>query len=140
MLRHWRVTHVRLSWRVRTGGRGDARLVYVNETWMSIPEVAEALGARQRDVRTMLEDRTLLAVRRGPNNALAVCSLELVEKGEKLVPLKSLRGTLTRLSDAGFTDDEAMRWLLEANDLLEGERPIDLLRAGNIHGVRRVIL
>ena len=107
---------------------------------MSIPEVAEALGARQRDVRTMLDDRTLLAVRRGENNALAVCSLELVEDGDRLMPLKPLRGTLTRLSDAGFTDDEAMQWLLEANDLLEGKRPIDLLRAGNIHGVRRVIL
>lgn len=106
---------------------------------MSIPEVAEALDVRQREVRTMLKDRALLAVRRGENNALAVSSLELIEEDGALVPLPSLRGTLVHLADSGYEDEEAMAWLMDANDLLGGERPIDLLRAGNVHPVRRAI-
>lgn len=111
----------------------------MEETWMSVPEVAEALGLRQRDVRRMLEEHVLVAVRRGENNALAIHSLELVGEPGSMEPLGALRGTLICLSDAGFDDAEAMDWLVSANGLLGGDRPIDLLRAGNIHGVRRAI-
>ena len=52
-------------------------------------------------------------------------------------PLKDLRGTLMLLADDGFTDDEAMEWMLDANDLL-GASPVDALRAGRKAEVRRV--
>ena len=52
-------------------------------------------------------------------------------------PLKDLRGTLMLLADDGFTDDEAMEWMLGVNDLL-GASPVDALRAGRKAEVRRV--
>ncbi|WP_231871014.1 Rv2175c family DNA-binding protein [Peptidiphaga gingivicola] len=106
------------------------------ETWLSVPEAAEALGVAQRDVRNMLADRRILAVRRGEAAALAISSLTLVDEGGKAAVLPSLRGTLTALSDAGCSDEEAWRWLTAANGEL-GERPIDALRAGRVHAVRR---
>jgi hypothetical protein len=41
------------------------------------------------------------------------------------------------LADSGFTDDEAMRWLLDVDDSL-GTSPIEALRAGRKAEVRRV--
>ena len=84
----------------------------------------------------MLADRRILAVRRGESAALAISSLTLVDEGGKAAVLPSLHGTLTALSDAGCSDEEAWRWLTAANDEL-GERPIDALRAGRVHAVRR---
>ena len=44
--------------------------------------------------------------------------------GEVLTPLK---GTLSTLKDAGFDDEESIKWLFTPDDSLPG-RPIDLLR------------
>ncbi len=52
-------------------------------------------------------------------------------------PHKDLRGTLVLLADDGFSDDEAMRWMLEIDDTL-GATPIAALRAGRKAEVRRV--
>lgn len=53
------------------------------------------------------------------------------------LPLKDLRGTLTLLADDGYTDAEAMEWMLTPNDIL-GTSPIGALRAGRKAEVRRV--
>lgn len=79
----------------------------------------------------LIEDRHLLAVRR---DKVLVIPEEFVLDGE---PLKDLRGTLMLLADDGFSDDEAMQWMLEVNDLL-GVSPIAALRAGRKAEVRRV--
>ena len=79
----------------------------------------------------LIEDRHLLAVRR---DKVLVVPEEFVHEGE---PLKDLRGTLMLLADDGFTDDEAMQWMLELNELL-GVSPIAALRAGRKAEVRRV--
>lgn len=79
----------------------------------------------------LIEDRHLLAVRR---DKVLVIPEEFVLDGE---PLKDLRGTLMLLADDGFSDDEAMQWMLELNDLL-GVSPIAALRAGRKAEVRRV--
>ena len=52
-------------------------------------------------------------------------------------PLTDLRGTLVLLADDGFSDDEAMQWMLEVDDTLESS-PIAALRAGRKAEVRRV--
>jgi hypothetical protein len=52
-------------------------------------------------------------------------------------PLASLRGTIIVLQDAGFSDDEAIDWLLSEEDSI-GAAPIDALRAGRKSEVRRV--
>ena len=82
-------------------------------------------------VHRFIEDRHLLAVRR---NKVLVVPEEFVLDGE---PLKDLRGTLMLLADDGFSDDEAMQWMLEVNDLL-GVSPIAALREGRKAEVRRV--
>lgn len=82
-------------------------------------------------VHRLIEDHHLLAVRR---ERVLVVPEEFLQDGE---PLKDLRGTLILLADDGFTDDEAMDWMLEVNELL-GVSPIAALRAGRKAEVRRV--
>lgn len=105
-------------------------------SWLSIPEVAEALNLRGRDVRSMLQDKGLLAIRRGEHNALAIPDVFLQERDGVCDVVRGLKGTITLLADAGLSDDEAMSWLLNTEESL-GASPIDALRAGNIHPVRR---
>lgn len=118
----------------------SVRLCIVNthpeSEWLTVPDVAELLGARLRDVRGLIHTRDLLAVRTADTNAVIVHRKELVEVDGQWVPLPSLRGTVTVLEDAGFTDAEAMEWLTSENSLL-GEEPIDMLREGDVHAVRR---
>ncbi len=106
--------------------------------WLSYPEVSELLQIPLRDVRNLVRGNFLLAVRRGPNNALAVHRLQFTDKSGKWEILRPLRGTLTALRDAGFDSEEAMRWLLEENVVL-GTTPLQALRENNIHAVRREI-
>ena len=99
--------------------------------WLTIPDLVEMLGLTQSRVRQLIEDRHLLAVRR--DGVLQVPALFL----EDGVPLSELRGTIFVLSDDGFTNDQAMQWLLEVSDSL-GVAPIIALRAGRKAEVRRV--
>ncbi|MFT4123486.1 MAG: Rv2175c family DNA-binding protein [Microbacteriaceae bacterium] len=99
--------------------------------WLTLPEVAEALGIKVTQVHRLIEDRALLAVR--VDGVLRVPARFLGE-GE---PLHELRGTIIVLGDAGFSDEEALHWLLAENDLLSAA-PIDALRAGRKAEVRRV--
>ncbi len=96
-----------------------------------MPELVERLGLTPSRIRRLIEDRQLLAVKvdgvlRVPEDFLS---------GDQ--PLPELRGTLIVLGDAGFTDDEAMEWLLEPEESL-GVAPIDALRSGRKTEVRRV--
>jgi hypothetical protein len=100
-------------------------------TWLTVPDLVDALGIPQGRVRRLLEEKVLLAVRR--DGVLRVPA-DFVLDGE---PLGDLRGTVIVLHDAGFSDDEAMSWLLDEDDTL-GAAPIDALRAGRKAEVRRV--
>jgi hypothetical protein len=99
--------------------------------WLTIPDLVEVLGTSQSRVRQLIEDKQLLAVRR--DGKLSVPS-SFIRDGS---PLGELRGTLIVLSDDGFTDEQAMEWLLEVDDSL-GVPPIDALLAGRKAEVRRV--
>lgn len=79
----------------------------------------------------MLEDRHLLGVRR---DKVLVVPEEFLVDGE---PLSDLRGTLILLADDGFSDDEAVEWMLSVDDSL-GVSPITALRAGRKAEVRRI--
>ena len=108
--------------------------------WLSLPEVAEAIGVELRDVRGMVRESRLAGVRRGESNAYAVPAefiLAKDENPEEPGPLPTLRGTLITLSDSGFSEEEAVRWLLRRDDSL-GVTPVEALRAGQIHAVRRI--
>jgi hypothetical protein len=117
---------------VLTHGRVDyVTDVFTEQMWLTIPDLVERLGLTQGRVRRLIEDRHLLAVRRNGIVQVPAAFLE----GD--APLTELRGTLIVLADDGFSDEEAMQWLLEPEDSL-GTAPIDALRAGRKAEVRRV--
>lgn len=107
--------------------------------WFSIPEIAELIGVKQREVRSMLEDGTLIAVRRGENRAWMIYGAELRYQDGAYEPIPALKGTVTVLDDCGLTNEEKMSWLLEPVDEL-GASPIEALGEGNTHAVRRLAL
>ena len=99
--------------------------------WLTLPELVEVLGEPLGRVRRMLDEQQLIGSRReGP---LKVPSAFIVD-GQ---PLSSLRGTAIVLHDAGFSDDEAIDWLLAPEETL-GVAPIESLLAGRKSEVRRV--
>jgi len=99
--------------------------------WLTVPDLVELLGLSQSRVRQLIEDKQLLAVRRDGRISVPASFI----RGNAPVP--ELRGTLIVLSDDGFTDEQAMEWLLEVDDSL-GVAPIDALLAGRKAEVRRV--
>lgn len=100
--------------------------------WLTLPEVGDRLGLDVLKVRQLLRDRQLVALRRGANNALYVPEAFLAD-GEIV---KGLPGTLSLLSDSGFSDDEAVRWLFTPDDSLPGT-PVQALHENRKTEVRR---
>jgi hypothetical protein len=100
--------------------------------WLTLPDVAERLGLDVGKVRRLIQDRYLVAVRRGERNVLSVPAALLRDDQ----PLPELRGTLTVLFDAGFRDAEALGWLFTPDESLPGT-PVDALRAGRKTEIRR---
>jgi hypothetical protein len=99
--------------------------------WLTIPDLTEILGLKVSQVRRLIEDRSLLASR--VDGVWKVPSPFIVN-GE---PMHELRGTIILLGDSGFSDEEAMHWLLTPEESL-GVAPIEALRAGRKAEVRRV--
>jgi len=99
--------------------------------WLALPDLAEALGESLGRVRSLIDDRQLVASRReGP---VKVPAAFIVDGA----PLGSLRGTLFVLHDVGFSDDEAIDWLFAPEDTI-GMPPIEALLQGRKSEVRRV--
>lgn len=110
-------------------------------SWSTLPDAAERLGTDAGRVRQLVRDRQVLAVRRpveaaspdgGHRTVLCVPS-DFIQDGHVL---KGLPGLLTVLADAGFSDDEALRWLFSADDALPGT-PVQALRENRGREVRR---
>jgi hypothetical protein len=98
--------------------------------WLTLAEVGELLGQSPNQVRRLVRDHHLIGLRR--DQGLAVPA-DFVLDG---VVVKGLSGTLVLLFDAGYTDEEALRWLYAADDTLPG-RPIDALRENRGTEIRR---
>lgn len=102
--------------------------------WLTVPDIGERLGVRLSDVRQMIEDRQVLAVRIGPRKVISVPSRFFGEDG----PLPELPGTFTVLGDGRMTDPQILRWLFTPDDSLPVDgAPIDALVAGYKTEVRR---
>ena len=120
------------------------------DTWFTVPDVADRLGLDAGKVRRLLQERRLVGVRRGDPPVLSVPAAFLVP-GHLANPaaptqpspetpwtvLASSQGTLTVLTDDGFSDAEAIAWLFTPEESL-GVAPIEALRAGRKTEVRRV--
>jgi hypothetical protein len=119
------------------------------DEWLTVPDVADRLGLDASRVRRIVQERRIIGVRRGDPRVFSVPAEFLVpghlanpaqptnrDPDQPWAVLASLQGTLTVLSDAGFTDEAAIEWLFTADDSLPGT-PIDALRAGRKTEIRR---
>jgi hypothetical protein len=88
--------------------------------WIPLPDVAERLGVRVTKVHQMIRDGALLAVKR---DGIRMVPAELVANS---TVLKHLPGVLTLLHDAGYNDEEALRWLYSADATLPGTPAVAL--------------
>ena len=102
------------------------------DRWLTLPDLAEQIGEPLSKVRQMLREGRLVAVARGKPPVKYVPA-ELVHDG-RLV--KGLAGALTVLRDAGYSDVEALRWLLTEDSALPG-RPVDAMAEGRDTAVKR---
>lgn len=100
--------------------------------WMALPDVAEALDVSVTAVHRLISEGSLLAARVGEGNVRKVPAA-FIQDGKVL---DSLRGTVSVLRDAGFNDDEALRWLFTEDDSLPGT-PAEALAAGRKTEIRR---
>jgi hypothetical protein len=82
--------------------------------WLTLPDIAERLDLPITRVQQMVREHALLAVRQ--DGVLRV-PVELVANRHVL---KHLSGVLTLLHDAGYSDEEALRWLYQPDETLPG--------------------
>jgi hypothetical protein len=110
----------------------DTPIGQLVDGWLTVREVADRLGVSPNKVRQMVRERQLAALRHEQAREPEVPAGMLL--GDAVV--KGLPGTLTVLSDSGYDEVEAVRWLFTADDSLPG-RPIDALRENRGAEVRR---
>ena len=100
--------------------------------WLTLPDLAERIGQPLPKVRQLVREGKLVTVARGRPPVQCVPA-DLVAEGQLV---KGLAGALTVLRDAGFSANEALRWLLTEDDVLPG-RPVDAMAAGRDTAVKR---
>jgi Rv2175c C-terminal domain of unknown function len=88
--------------------------------WLTLPDIAEQLDVPITRVHQMIRDHALIAVRR--DGVLRVPA-ELMA-GDTI--RKHLPGVLTLLYDAGYNEEEALRWLYTEDDTLPGTPAVAL--------------
>lgn len=97
---------------------------------LSVPQVAEHLGVIVTKVHQWIRERQLIAVRR---DGILRVPAGFVMDGEIV---KGLPGTITLLTDAGYSDQEIIDWLHRADDSLPGT-PVQALRENRGREVKR---
>lgn len=98
--------------------------------WLTLPDIAQRLDMPINRVHQMVRERSLVAVRR--EGVLRVPA-ELVANR---TVLKHLPGVLTLLHDAGYSDEEALRWLYTPDETLPGT-PAEALSGDRATEVKR---
>lgn len=114
------------------------------DSWLTLPDAADRLGTDPGQVRRLVQDRQLVAIR-GTDGVRRIPERFLVELEGTWRPVPTLPGTLVLLADAGYSDEEAVHWLFTADPTLApvgwpdgaAPAPIDLLAAGQKTEVRR---
>jgi hypothetical protein len=98
--------------------------------WLALPDLAQRLELPITRIHQFIRDGALLAVRRDGTLRVPV---ELVSTP---TARKHLPGVLTLLRDAGYNDEEALRWLYTADPSLPGT-PAEGLSTGKATEVKR---
>ncbi|MCM0678906.1 Rv2175c family DNA-binding protein [Micromonospora phytophila] len=101
------------------------------DRWLTLPDVAERLDLSISKVHQMIRDRELIAVRR---DGVRRIPADLVANS---TVLKHLPGVLNLLTDAGYDDEAALRWLYEPDDTLPGGTPAAALSGDQAREVKR---
>ncbi len=104
-----------------------------DEAWLAVPDIMELTGASLSTVKTWIQEREIVGVRRGPHRAVMVPAAFVTPDG----PLKFLRGTINVLTDSGMDDAEIIEWLHRPDDTLLGGSAVASLQHGNKTEVRR---
>jgi hypothetical protein len=97
---------------------------------LSLTDVAARLGIGITGVKQLLKEHKLVAVQTGEGLAVPSDAFD----GEE--PVKHLSGVLTLLHDAGYSPDEAYRWLTTPDDTLPGT-PLQALHENRATEVKR---
>lgn len=101
--------------------------------WTPLPKIAEQLDIVVTKVHQLIRDRSLLAVRR---DGILTVPGEFIDPTSTTGVVKGLPGTITVLTDAGFSDEEIVDWLYTADETLPGT-PIQALRENRGREVHR---
>lgn len=100
---------------------------------LTLAQVGQLFGLGPSRVHQMLRDGQLLALRR---DGEAVVPTVFVAPGDEATVVKGLPGTVTLLRDAGYPDEEILRWLFAEDETLPGS-PIEALRSNRGREVKR---
>lgn len=99
--------------------------------WLTIQEAADLLNIPKGKVNRLLEEYSLVAVKK---DGQLMIPAELIVAGEPLAPL---RGTIILLMDSGYSIEESIDWLYTHSDVL-GQTPLQSLLEGKKAPVRRL--
>ncbi|MEO8107068.1 MAG: Rv2175c family DNA-binding protein [Actinomycetes bacterium] len=100
--------------------------------WLTVPDLAEALDLDVVKARQLLKDGTIVCVRRGERGVISVPAA-FIEDGAVLTKIP---GLLTLLRDAGYDENESLRWIFTPDDTLPGS-PIQAIVENRHTEVRR---
>ncbi|MFV2196176.1 Rv2175c family DNA-binding protein [Nocardiopsis sp. LOL_012] len=98
--------------------------------WLTLKEAAGPLGVSPNRIKTLIREKRMMGLVRGGELSIPAAFID----GTDLV--KGLPGTLVLLTDAGFSTEEALRWLFTPDDSLPGT-PIQAMRENRGTEVRR---
>jgi excisionase family DNA binding protein len=101
------------------------------KNWITVEQAAEALNVPKGRVNRLLEEYSLVAVKK---EGQLMIPADVIVQGEPLAPL---RGTIIMLLDSGYSIEESIDWLFTHSDVL-GQTPLQSLLEGKKAPVRRL--
>jgi hypothetical protein len=101
------------------------------KNWFTVDQAAEALSIPKGRVNRLLEEYSLVGIKR---DGVMMIPADVIIGGEPLAPL---RGTIIMLLDSGYSIEESINWLFTHSDVL-GQTPLQSLIEGKKAPVRRL--
>ena len=90
------------------------------KNWITVEQAAETLNVPKGRVNRLLEEYSLVAVKK---DGQLMIPADVIVQGEPLAPL---RGTIIMLLDSGYSIEESIDWLFTHSDVL-GQTPLQSL-------------